>query len=387
MALTKVKPSNVDDQVFGRRNLFINGKMQIAQRAATRTSQTSTGYYTVDRWQLAINSTGTWDISQSTTVPSGEGFYYSQKLDCTGADASLGSGDYMIFRQKIEGVNLQQLKYGTSSAEKLTLSFWVRSAKTGTYIIEFFNNNSTGNKFQSQSYTISSANTWEKKTITIDGDTTLPFENTTDAELLVYFWLAGGSNYTGSGALNTSWTTSPANSTRAVGQVNLADSTSNDWYITGIQLEMGDQATPFEHLSLGEELALCQRYFLSTAYPNNFSGTIPTYSTNGYWLYQGISYYQDGQAHDQFHHPVTMRARPTLTPYAPNGLVSGYYGGSSKVAAYGQVGGNEWRAAEVHLYDWAGTPSCSAYRIVYGQIDEDGTEGMWIGGFEFDAEM
>ena len=261
MALTKVDQTMVSDQVFGRRNLFINGKMQIAQRAATATSQTGTGFHTVDRWEFVANSAGTWDISQSTTVPTGEGFAYSQKLECTTADSSLSAGDYLIWRQKIEGINLQQLKYGTSSAEKLTLSFWVRSAKTGTYIVEFYNNNSAGIKLQSQSYTISSADTWEKKTITIDGDTALAFQNTTDGELLMYWWLAAGSNYTGGGSLNNSWNSSVANNTRAVGVVNLADSTSNDWYITGIQLEVGDNATPFEHLSYGEELQECKRYF------------------------------------------------------------------------------------------------------------------------------
>tara|TARA_R100000697_G_scaffold111619_1_gene128732 strand:- start:170 stop:547 length:378 start_codon:yes stop_codon:yes gene_type:complete len=125
---------------------------------------------------------------------------------------------------------------------------------------------------------------------------------------------------------------------------------------------------------------------MSTAYPNNFS-SIATYSTDGYWLYQGISYYADGQAHDQYKLPVTMRATPTPTPYAPNGLVSGYGGGSTKLAAYGKEGGNEWRAASLHLFSWSSTPSCCSFRVDYGSTDEDGTEGLWIGGFEFDAEL
>lgn len=233
--------------------------MQVAQRGTSGTL--ATGYETVDRWETVMSSAGTWTVSQSTTVPSGEGFAYSQKLNCETADASLDAGNFLIWRQKIEGLNLQHLKYGTSSAEKLTLSFWVRSAKTGTYIVEFYNNNSAGIKLQSQSYTISSADTWEKKTITIDGDTALAFQNTVDAELLVYWWLAAGSNYSGGASLNNSWNSSVANNTRAVGVVNLADSTSNDWYITGVQLEVGENATPFEHLTYGEELALCQRYY------------------------------------------------------------------------------------------------------------------------------
>ena len=260
MANTKIPPELVDDQVFGRRNLIINGDMRVAQRS-TSSSSSGAGYHSLDRWDVALSSAGTYTFSQSTTVPSGEGFAYSQKIDCTTADSSLDASNYLIWRQKLEGINLQHLKYGTSSAEKLTLSFWVRSAKTGTYIVEFYNNNSAGIKLQSQSYTISSANTWEKKTITIDGDTALAFQNTTDGELLVYWWLAAGSTYSGGGSLNSSWNSGVANNTRAKGQVNLADSTSNDWYITGVQLEVGSQATPFEHMTLDEQSSLCKRYY------------------------------------------------------------------------------------------------------------------------------
>ena len=300
MALTKVDQTMVSDKVFGRRNLFINGKMQVAQRGTSGTL--ATGYETVDRWETVMSSAGTWTVSQSTTVPSGEGFAYSQKLNCETADASLDAGNFLIWRQKIEGLNLQHLKYGTSSAEKLTLSFWVRSAKTGTYIVEFYNNNSAGIKLQSQSYTISSADTWEKKTITIDGDTALAFQNTVDAELLVYWWLAAGSNYSGGASLNNSWNSSVANNTRAVGVVNLADSTSNDWYITGVQLEVGENATPFEHLTIGEELALCQRYFFK-AVP---SGALVAWAhplTTGDTIYRRCT----------LAFPVEMRTFPTIT--------------------------------------------------------------------------
>ena len=305
MALTKVDQTMVSDQVFGRRNLFINGKMQVAQRGSSATGATSSDYYTVDRWQLLANSAGTWTLTQSTTVPSGEGFAYSHKLDCTTADGSLGSSDYLIFAQKIEGINLQHLKYGTSSAEKLTLSFWVRSAKTGTYCIEYRNTNSSGAKIQCQSYTISSANTWEKKTITIDGDTATAFENTTSEELEIYFWLAAGSNFT-SGTLATSWA-SDTTANRAVGQVNLADSTSNDWYITGIQLEVGDNATPFEHLSYGEELALCHRYCFA-ACPAGEAGASASQVQIGIG-----SFFTDTQIETVVHFPTTMRSSPSLS--------------------------------------------------------------------------
>ena len=321
MALTKVDQTMVSDQVFGRRNLFINGDMQVAQRGVSATGKTATGFYTVDRWEFVASSAGTWDISQSTTVPTGEGFTTSQKLECTTADGSLDAGNYLIWRQKIEGKNLQHLKFGTSSAEKLTLSFWVRSAKTGTYIVEFYNNNSGGIRRQSQSYTISSADTWEKKTITIDGDTATAFQNTTDGELLMYWWLAAGSTYQG-GTLQTSWATNNANNTRAQGQVNLADSTSNDWYITGVQLEVGENATPFEHLPYQDNTMLCYRYYYQMTDQGN-----PMYGAtyNGNTADRGFVIYSL---------PVPMNHTPASTQTVGGGLLSSTYHTVERLAFY-----------------------------------------------------
>ena len=314
MALTKVDQTMVSDQVFGRRNIFINGDMNVAQRG-TSSSSSGSGYHSVDRWQVALSSAGTYTFSQSTTVPSGEGFAYSQKIDCTTADASLDAGNYMLWRQSIEGINLQHLKYGTSSAEKLTISFWVRSAKTGTYIVEFFNNNGSENKTQSQSYTISSADTWEKKIITIDGDTARSILNTTGAELLVYFWLAAGSTYTGGASLNTSWSAvdTVGNNVRAKGQVNLADSTSNDWYITGVQLEVGDNATPFEHLTYQETALLCYRYYYQMVNQTN-----PLYGTT----YNGST---ATRSFCTYSLPVPMNHTPTSTQTVAAGSLSSTY--------------------------------------------------------------
>jgi hypothetical protein len=146
------------------RNIIINGDMNIAQRSTSVASISSVGYYTIDRFKLTDASSGTWTQSQSTDVPTGQGFATSLKMDCTTADASPGSGDSLVLQQLIEGQNLQYLKKGTSSAESTTLSFWVKSNKTGTYICEL--RDIDNNRTISQSYTISSANTWEKKTIT-----------------------------------------------------------------------------------------------------------------------------------------------------------------------------------------------------------------------------
>ena len=224
-------PSNYSPNL-NFRNLLINGDMSIAQRA---TSKSSIGfeYGTVDRWQTVQGNLGAFTQSQSTDVPSGQGFAKSLKMDCTTADASPASGDELYIRQLIEGQNLQYLLKGTSSAKSLTLSFWVKSNKTGTYIAELFDQDNS--RHICKSYTISAADTWEKKTITYDGDTTGTLNNDNGSGLSIDFMLGAGSTYT-SGTLATSWAAN-TNANRQVGQVNLADSTSNEWYITGIQLE------------------------------------------------------------------------------------------------------------------------------------------------------
>ena len=238
------------------RNLLINGDMKIAQRAVSASGLTGSGYATLDRWYVDINNAGTWTISQTTTVPTGQGFFNSQKWDCTTADGSLASGDRIFYSQRIEDRFCTPLKKGTSSAVSITVSFWVRSNKTGTYICEVYDSQNA--RHISKSYTIDSADTWEKKIIVFPGDTTGSFANDAGVGLQVDFWLAAGTDYT-SGTLATSWQANDATD-RAVGQLNLADSTSNEWYITGVQLEAGDQATDFEHLPFDINLLRCQRY-------------------------------------------------------------------------------------------------------------------------------
>jgi len=263
MAITKIPAAGFTGNNF--RNIIINGDMSIAQRGTSTASITGGGYYSCDRWRFDINSQGTWTQSQSTDVPTGQGFAKSTKLDCTTADASPAAGDLLAFVQKVEGQNLQYLKKGTSSAESLTLSFWVKSNKTGTYIAELVD--SDNSRQISKSYTISSANTWEKKTITYAGDTTGAFTNDNARSLDIVLWLGAGSNYT-SGTLSTSWS-SITNANEAVGQVNLADSTANEWYITGVQLEAGTSASDFEFLPVDVNKNRCLRYYYVHAEGNS----------------------------------------------------------------------------------------------------------------------
>ena len=251
---------------LGVRNLIINGDMRIAQRGTSVAGITSSGYFTVDRFGTLQTGLGTWTHSQDTDVPSGQGFSNSLKLDCTTADATLDAGDRLFLRQGIEAQNLQHLKFGTASAESITLSFWVKTNKTGTYSLAFINADPV--RSYVTTYTVSSADTWEKKTITIDGDTSGSINNDNGVGMWIYWNFGAGSTW-GGGTVNNAWETTVNANLGAGTTVNLADSTSNYINITGVQLEVGDTATPFEHRPYDMELARCQRYFenLQLVYP------------------------------------------------------------------------------------------------------------------------
>jgi len=264
MAITRLgNPALADVREPNFRNILINGGMDLAQRGTSSTGLTSGGYKTVDRFNFGISSAGTWTITQDSTVPTGQGFAKSTKLDCTTANGSLGASAELNFYQKIEGQNLQYLKKGTSNAESVTLSFWVRSNKTGTYTAEIFDNDNS--RQISKTYTISSADTWEKKTITFPGDTTGALDNDNAVSFWIFFWLGAGSNLT-SGTLNTSWNSSTSANRVSSSQVNLADSTSNEWYVTGIQLEAGSVASDFEFLPVDVNENRCLRYYERLVY-------------------------------------------------------------------------------------------------------------------------
>jgi hypothetical protein len=304
----------------GFRNIFINGDMQIAQRSTSVASISTSGYYTLDRFRIGINSLGTWTMSQSTDVPSGYGFANSLKLDCTTADASPAGGDLLFFSQIIEGQNLQYLKKGTGSAVSLTASFWVKSTKTGTFIVELQDNNN--NRSISKSYTVNTTNTWEFKTITFAGDTTGAFTNNNGDSLYVNFWLGSGTTYT-SGTLATSWATT-TNGNRAVGQVNIADSTSNDFLITGIQLEAGTSATDFEFLPIDVSLGRCQRYY-QKSYP------LATAPATAISQNAGIQYTVGTLTSDTI--GITLNL-PVVMRTAPTGAIYDLAGNSARVTKF-----------------------------------------------------
>ena len=297
MTLIKVK-SRGTDNVTGRKNILYNGAMQIHQRGNTTTASGSSKYF-VDRFNVFSNgSEAVANLQQSTDVPSGNGFAKSLLIDVTTAESSVAASEIAVLRQIMEGYDLQQLQYGASSARPVTLSFWVKSPKAGTHICELWHFTSPV-RTQSQSYTVSSANTWEKHSVTFSGDTATALDNDNNYTMAVQWGLFAGTNYT-SGTLATSWQNS-GDTNRYVGQQNLFDNTSNNFYLTGVQLEVGNSASDFEHRSFGEELQLCKRYY---------------YKLGGDTAYQTVNTvvnFTGGTMLGHYQHPVQMRAAATIT--------------------------------------------------------------------------
>jgi hypothetical protein len=257
MALIKVKTGGVDNTTnLGRRNLIINGAMQVAQRGTGAIQASSDTYPTIDRFKFFLSGGGAYTVEQDSGHQADTGHDKAIKIAVTTADTSIAAGDYYSFLQRIESNSVQHLQYGTPSAKSVTLSFWVRATKTGTHAVHFAKQGSGTDYRYVKEYTISASNTWEHKTITIPGLTAATITNDASTYFQVGWMLKYGSDFQGTKDI---WTTSGIYTT--ADSVNNMDSTSNTFYVTGVQLEIGDTATPFEHRSFGEELALCQRYF------------------------------------------------------------------------------------------------------------------------------
>ena len=250
------------------RNIIINGDMSIAQRGTSETGigNGDTGYHTVDRWKFFENDSPSYEftMSQSTDVPSGYGFATSLKMDCTTAEASLAANDLAFLEHYIEGQNVQYLKKGTANAEYVTASFWVKSTKTGTFIVELVD--SDNSRFTNFNYTVNASDTWEKKTVSFVPDTTGTLDNDNAASLLFRFGLLAGTNFSSGSPSPTTWLANSGNNAkRAANQVNIADNTANNFLITGVQLEAGEVASDFEFLPVDVNLQRCKRYFQNLA--------------------------------------------------------------------------------------------------------------------------
>ena len=245
---------------LSNRNLVINGAMQVAQRGTSVTGSTSSGFKTCDRFSIGNSSLGTWTVTQESDGP--DGFNKSLKTLCTTADD--GSGNYILVFHKIEAQDLQQLAYGTSNAKAMVLSFWVKSNKTGNASVELQQQDNSDRQV-TYSYNISSANTWEKKTISVPADTSGVINDDNGCGIRLGWWLNSGSAGSFEGGTHRSTWTAEVNADRNVTDIGIGGAVNDYFQITGVQLEVDSTgsgiATDFEHRSYGDELARCQRYY------------------------------------------------------------------------------------------------------------------------------
>jgi len=291
--LAKMGEVLTNSQIGGRRNIIINGAMQVAQRGTSASAQSgAVAYPCLDRFRHTQTATdGRYTVSQES-ITDLEGFGKALKIACTTADTSIASTERFMLVQRIEGFDLQGLEKGFSTAKPVTASFYVKGHDSATYVVALYDVDN--DRFIGQTFSVTTS--WARQTVTFAGDTTGKLGNDNTNNLELRFYIHAGSNYT-SGTLDTSWGLT-TNANTAVGINSIFESTSATFFLTGVQLEVGSQATPFEHRSFGEELALCQRYFIEDdtvyrAYLNASSDT--------------------GSRGCNFYFPTTMRAVPSMT--------------------------------------------------------------------------
>ena len=309
--LAKIGDVITNGQLSGRRNLFYNGNFQCWQRSTSETGLgASSGYFTADRWKIDIGDTSAGRFTMNRTAGDPDGFNYGLVINCTTTDTSIAAGEFLLVQQRFEGQDLQHLKKGTSGAETTILSFYAKVVGSATdIVVEVFDNDNA--RHICKLFTLTTD--WVRYYFTIPGDTTGSLDQDNAQSMTVSFCLHSGSTYTG-GTLPTSWAAN-SNTNRFVGVDSIFASTSNEFYLAGVQWEVGSQATPFEHRSLGEELLLCQRYFSHSGDPVNNSFVHHCYNTT--------------DAYGNFGFPVSMRTAPTVT-LAATGSSYFYSAGSTR---------------------------------------------------------
>ena len=293
------------------KNLLVNGGMMVDQRKATMQFSASSGY-PCDRWYVGTNAIGTFQYTQSTDAPAG--FGNSMKIQCTTADTSLEAGSYNYIMHKLEGNALQSMN-STNGIVEHTISFYAKSSKTGVYTVNIRDeDNGQGN---SKTFTVSNANTWERYTLTFPAHSSGKLDNDNLSSYRIYWWFASGSNQTSGTFYNGTWGAHSNPNRVSSSNVNFGDNTSNNFYITGIQMETGNLATDFEHRSFAEELKLCQRYFFKTE------------NTDAdYHRYCVLNCDTTTNARGIYYFPTPMRASPSLTTV---GQFANYTGGAIRV--------------------------------------------------------
>ena len=331
MPLTKVQSRGTENVGQGSSNVIINGAMNVSQRATSSTGLgASNGYFTVDRYKLEFNNTaGRLTMTQDSSAPSG--FANSTKLACTTADTSIASDELLIFQQRIEGQNLQAFAKGTSDAKEFAVSFYVKGNASATYVAELYDHDNA----RQVGKTFSVTTDWTRIELIFPADTTGGFDDDNARSLDLNIWLHAGSNFS-SGTLGTTWQATDATD-RAVGASSFFSSTSNTFFITGIQIEVGSQASDFQHEDISTTLAKCQRYcFLFTKNSAEGGGLVTfanAYSTGSI---------QGGRAL-----PVTMRAKPSATFTGNIRIGTGLADFNSSSTS---VAGNESSINQLHFY-------------------------------------
>ena len=374
MALTTVRPQGMGF-VTGRRNLVINGAMQVAQRGTSTTGLgiSHDSYNTVDRYKLLTGGTATagrFTMSQSS-VTDLAGFSNAVKLQCTTADTSIAASEACVLSTTFEGQDLQRLLNTSTSTKAFTVSFYAKANESRAVVLEVRTSHGT-NRQIAKLFTITSS--WQRFEFNVPASASgMQFGNDTSNDLQLNWWQHAGSTYAG-GTLSTDWE-GANNANRAVGIGSLFASTSNFFEMTGVQMELGENASDFEHRSYGEELSLCQRYFFKSYPTNRYAGFN---TANDVREGACITRNQDGSARSAnawpFHYPVTMRTQPTITSYSLNGT-------SGKAS---KLNGNLDHSSDVTNNGYYETAHQNGWQIVEASLD-----GLGFGGFHVysDAEL
>ena len=341
-------------QISGRRNMVINGKAQVNQRGDS-TGNTSGGYYGPDRFETSIYG-GTFSHSRSTSGSTLPEFPRCIKIDCTSAASAPTSTQELKIGYLMEGQDVQHLQYGTSSAKSTTLSFYVRSNKTETYTAWFYRPD--GTRHNAVNFSVSAADTWEKKIITIVGDTTSTINDDNTMGFKIDWILSTGADYKSGSALNGSWG-ALTNANRYVGNTGTFGQSTSDYFeITGVQFEVGTQATAFEHRSYGEELKLCRRYY-EQIQPQLL--VLARYS------------HHDGNGYTQFYFEVEKRS-------APSGSYTGTFESGSGYSGNPQFSYNDASITQAINIQGSNSITAGGINYLHGSPSDPGI-------CKFDAEL
>ena len=309
MAVSRINEAGLNVNQYGNRNIIINGAMKVAQRGTSSTGVGgSSGYFTCDRWKITTDATaGRVTMTQESDGP--DGFANSIKLATTTADTSIAAGELFILGQSIEAQDLQQLKKGTSAAESVTVSFYVKANASATYVAELYDHDNTRNN--TRAFTVGTS--WSRVELTFAADTTGALGDDNAAGMTFQIWLHAGSTYSGGTFSDNTWQSVTAANRYAGSRTSIFDSTSRTLFITGVQMEVGDTATDFEHRTFGDELARCERYFFKTYEYATSPGTASS-------LASSLGRYLDAtQNYASVPLPtLNLRATPTTTIYNPN---------------------------------------------------------------------